>query len=97
MISLAHKICVQILKMEAVCGNGSCCGYSTLRAQLKLYNTICTEFESFVFLVTGNLVYKCQFVCRDSLAHPARWIGLDARDPQQAINLVGSYINLCKS
>ena len=37
-------------------GNGSCSG--------NLTTQFATEFESFVFLVTGNLVYKCQFVCR---------------------------------
>ena len=31
-----------------------------------------TEFESFVFLVTGNLVYKCQFACRDGSRVPAQ-------------------------
>ena len=34
-----------------------------VETQLKiLYNTICNR--SFVFLVTGNLVYQCEFVCR---------------------------------
>ena len=31
-----------------------------------------TEFGSFVFLVTGNLVYKCQFACRDGSRVPAQ-------------------------
>ena len=34
-----------------------------VETQLKIYNTIC--YRSFVFLVTGNIVYKCEFVCRD--------------------------------
>ena len=29
-----------------------------------------TEFGSFVFLVTGNLVYKCQFACQDGSRVP---------------------------
>ena len=41
MISLAHEICVQILKMEAVMDPVV---DTQLRAELKLYNTICTEF-----------------------------------------------------
>ena len=65
MISLAHEICVQIVKMEAVKKNGGgnrlCSGYLTQVIQYKL----ATEFGSFVFLVTGNLGYKCQFMCRD--------------------------------
>ena len=31
----------------------------------NLATQFATEFGIFVFLVTGNLVYKCQFVCRD--------------------------------
>ena len=41
-----------------------------------------TEFGSFVFLVTGNLVYKCQFACQDGSWVPVqirgfktRWLG----------------------
>ena len=34
-----------------------------VETQLKIYDTIC--YRSFVFLVIGNLVYKCEFVCRD--------------------------------
>ena len=33
-----------------------------VETQLKIYNTIC--YRSFVFLVTCNLVYKCEFVCQ---------------------------------
>ena len=37
-----------------------------VETQFKIYNAICiaTEFGSFVFLVTGNLVHKCQFACQ---------------------------------
>ena len=49
-------------------GNGSCSG--------NLTTQFATEFESFVFLVTGNLVYKCQFVCRDGSQVPAQIRGL---------------------
>ena len=41
MINLAHEICVQILKMEAVIDRVV---DTQLLAQLKLYITICTEF-----------------------------------------------------
>ena len=41
-----------------------------VETQLKIYNTIC--YRSFVFLVTGNLVYKCEFVCRDGSRFPAQ-------------------------
>ena len=34
------------------------------------------EFGSFVFLVKGNLVYKCQFVCRDGSRVPTQIRGL---------------------
>ena len=30
------------------------------------------SFESLVFLVTGNLVYKCQFMCRDGSRVPTQ-------------------------
>ena len=40
-----------------------------VETQLKIYNTIC--YRSFVLLVTGNLVYKCEFVCRDGSRVPA--------------------------
>ena len=33
-------------------------------------------FGSFVFLVTGNLDYKCQFVCRDGGRVPTQVQGL---------------------
>ena len=49
-------------------GNGSCSG--------NLTTQFATEFGSFVFLVTGNLVYKCQFVCRDGSRVPTRIRGL---------------------
>ena len=49
-------------------GNGSCSG--------NLTTQFATEFGSFVFLVTGNLVYKCQFVCRDGSRVPAQIRGL---------------------
>ena len=39
--------------------NGLCSGNSTQDIQYNLLH------GSFVFLVTGNLVYKCQFMCRD--------------------------------
>ena len=42
--------------------------------QLKIYNTIC--YRSFVFLVTSNLVYKCEFVCRDGSRVPPQVRGL---------------------
>ena len=42
-----------------------------VETQLKIYNTI-----SFVFLVTGNLVYKCEFVCRDGSRIPMQVRGL---------------------
>ena len=46
-----------------------------VETQLKIYNTIC--YSSFVFLVTGNLVYKCEFVCRwDGSRVPAQVRGL---------------------
>ena len=46
-----------------------------LETQLKIYNTIC--YSSFVFLVTGNLVYKCGFMCRwDGSRIPAQVRGL---------------------
>ena len=45
--------------------------------QLKIYNIICNR--SFVFLVTGNLVYKCEFVCRDGSRVPAQVRGLKQR------------------
>ena len=32
-----------------------------VETQLKIYYTIC--YRSFVFLVTGNLVYKCDDSC----------------------------------
>ena len=35
-------------------------------------NTICYRVGSFVFLVTGNLVYKCQFTCRDGSRVPTQ-------------------------
>ena len=41
-----------------------------VETQLKIYNTIC--YRNFVFLVTGNLVYKCEFVCRDGSRVPAQ-------------------------
>ena len=44
-------------------GNGPCNENSTQDLQCNLLH--CTEFGSFVFLVTSNLVYKCQFACRD--------------------------------
>ena len=47
-------------------GNGS---DRVVETQLKIYNTICNR--SFIFLVTGNLVYKCEFVCRDGSRVPA--------------------------
>ena len=45
-----------------------------VETQLKIYNTIC--YRTFVFLVTGNLVYKCEFVCRDGSWVPAQVRGL---------------------
>ena len=39
-----------------------------VETQLRIYNL----FESFVFLVTGNLVYKCQFVCQDGSRVPTQ-------------------------
>ena len=45
-----------------------------VETQLKIYNTICNR--SFVSLVTGNLVYKCEFVCRDGSWVPAQVQGL---------------------
>ena len=45
-----------------------------VETQLKIYNTICNR--SFVFLVTGNLVYKCEFVCWDGSRVPAQVRGL---------------------
>ena len=44
-----------------------------LRAQLKLYNTICTEFWKLCFL--GNRqpsLHECQFVCRDGSRVPTQ-------------------------
>ena len=41
-----------------------------VETQVKIYNAIC--YRSFVFLVTGNLVYKYQFVCRDDSQVPAQ-------------------------
>ena len=38
-----------------------------VETQLKIYKTICNR--SFVFL-TGNLVYKCKFVCQDGSRIP---------------------------
>ena len=38
----------------------------------NLTTQFATEFGSFVFLVTGNLVYKYQFVCRDGSWVPAQ-------------------------
>ena len=49
-------------------GNGSCSG--------NLITQFATEFGSFVFLVTGNPVYKCQFVCRDGSWVPTQIRGL---------------------
>ena len=49
-------------------GNGSYSG--------NLTTQFATEFGSFVFLVTGNLVYKSQFVCRDGSRVPAQIRGL---------------------
>ena len=40
-------------------GNGSCSGYSTQIIQHKLAT------ELFYILGTGNVVFKCHFVCRD--------------------------------
>ena len=40
-----------------------------VETQLKIYNTIC--YGSFVLLVTGNLVCKCEFVCWDGSRVPA--------------------------
>ena len=37
---------------------------------LKLSNTIWHRI--FVFLVTGNLVYKCEFMCRDGSRVPVQ-------------------------
>ena len=45
-----------------------------VETQLKICNTICNR--SFVFLVTGNLVYKCEFVYRDGSRVPAQVRGL---------------------
>ena len=45
--------------------------------QLKIYNTIC--YRSFVFLVTSNLVYNCEFVCRDGSRVPTQVRGLKQR------------------
>ena len=42
----------------------------------NLTTQFATEFGSFVFLVTGNLVYKCQFVCRDGSWVPTQIRGL---------------------
>ena len=42
----------------------------------NLTTQFATEFGSFVFLVTGNLVYKCQFVCWDGSQVPAQIRGL---------------------
>ena len=43
-----------------------------VETQFKIYTMqFATEFGSFVFLVTGNLVYKCQFACRDGSRVPA--------------------------
>ena len=43
-----------------------------VETHLKIYNAIATEFGSFVFLVTGNLVYKCQFAYRDGSRVPTQ-------------------------
>ena len=46
-----------------------------VETQLKIYNTIC--YSSFVFLVTGNLVYKCEFMCcQDGSRVPVQVRGL---------------------
>ena len=44
-----------------------------VETQLKIYKTIYNR--SFVFL-TGNLVYKCEFVCRDGSRVPTQVRGL---------------------
>ena len=45
-----------------------------VETQVKIYNAIC--YRSFVFLVTGILVYKYQFVCRDDSQVPGQVWGL---------------------
>ena len=49
-------------------GNGSCSG--------NLTTQFATEFGSFVFLVAGNPVYKCHFVCQDGSPVPVQIRGL---------------------
>ena len=43
-----------------------------VETQFKIYNAICYRVWKLVFLVTGNLVYKCQFACRDGSRIPAQ-------------------------
>ena len=50
--------------------NGSRNGNSTQDIQYNLLH------GSFAFLVTGNLTYKCQFVCRDGNRVSAQVLGL---------------------
>ena len=51
--SLAHEICVQIVKMEAV-ANESCSGYSTRVIQYKL----ATQFRNFHFIYLVQATYS---------------------------------------
>ena len=37
-----------------------------------LQHNLLQSLEAFVCLVTGNLVYKCQFVCRDGSRVPVQ-------------------------
>ena len=43
-----------------------------VETQFKIYNAICYRVWKLCFLVTGNLVYKCQFTCRDGSRVPTQ-------------------------